>query len=86
MRRRLKQDQEKLVSLYVGNPQRETSRSTAELIQAAFKEITLLLIEVKNEVYAHLTNISPLQEHILVLLGFPITIYTQLTGQSFTPE
>jgi len=71
---------------HVGNPTRATARPTAELILAAFKEITLLLIEVKNEVYAHLTALSPLQKRILVLLSFPISIYTQLDGQSFTPE
>ncbi len=49
-------------------------------------EITLILIETKNQVYTHLTNLSPLQHRILVLLGFPITIYTQLDAQSFTPE
>nr|WP_234017140.1 hypothetical protein [Nostoc sp. 'Lobaria pulmonaria (5183) cyanobiont'] len=54
-----KKNQEKLAGLYVGNPKRETARPTAELLLAAFKEITLLLIEVKNEVlcplecYAH---------------------------------
>jgi len=72
--------------LYTGNSKRETARPTAELILAAFKEITLILIETKNQVYAYLTHLSPLQERILVLLGFPITIYTQLDGQSFTPE
>jgi hypothetical protein len=41
---------------------------------------------VKNEVYAHLADLSPLQQRILVLLGFSTTIYTQLGGQSFTPE
>lgn len=70
--------------LYI--PAIERVRPTAELLLAAFKEITLLLIEVKNEVYAHLTALSPLQQRILVLLGFSTTIYTQLGGQSFTPE
>ncbi|UKO99996.1 hypothetical protein L6494_09960 [Nostoc sp. UHCC 0870] len=86
VRRHLEKNQEKLAGLYVGNPKRETARPTAELVLAAFKEITLLLIEVKNEVYAHLTALSPLQNRILVSLGFPTTIYTQLAGQSFTPE
>ena len=88
VRRSLKQDQahqRHLAGLYVGNPQRKTSRPTAELLLAAFKEITLLLIEVNNQVYAHLTTLSPLQQRILSLLGFPTTIYTQLVGQSFTP-
>jgi len=86
VRRHLAENQEKLVGIYVGNPKRETARPTAEIILAAFKDITLLLIEVKNEVYAHLTALSPLQQKILVLLGFLVTIYTQLEGQSFTPE
>ena len=86
VRRNLEKNKEKLTGLYVGNPKRKTARPTAEIILAAFKEITLLLIEVKNEVYAHLTALSPLQERILVLLGFSTTIYTQLGGQSFTPE
>lgn len=86
VRSSLKSNEEKLAGLYTGNPKRETARPTAELILATFKEITLILIETKNEVYAHLTNLSPLQQRILVLLGFPITIYTQLDGQSFTPK
>ena len=60
VRSSLKENQEKLVGLYTGNPKRETARPTAELILAAFKEITLVLIEAKNELYAHLTNLSPL--------------------------
>ncbi|PAX52117.1 hypothetical protein CK510_20995 [Brunnivagina elsteri CCALA 953] len=86
VRRSLKENKEKLLGLYTGNPKRETARPTAEIILAAFKEITLILIGVKDEVYAHLTNLSPLQQRILSLLGFPIAIYTQLDGQSFTPK
>ena len=85
VRRNLNQNKEQIAGLYVGNPKRKTARPTAEIILAAFKEITLLLIEVKNEVYAHLTALSPLQQRILFLLGFSTTIYTQLGGQSFTP-
>jgi transposase len=86
VRHNLEKEKEKLAGLYVGNPKRETARPSAEIILAAFKEITLLLIEVKNEIYAHLTALSPLQKRILALLGFPLSIYTQLDGQSFTPE
>ncbi|MEH2162823.1 MAG: hypothetical protein V7K38_17795 [Nostoc sp.] len=86
VRRNLEQNKEKLAGLYVGNPKREAARPTAEILLAVFKEITLLLIEVKNEVYAHLTALSPLQQRLLILLGFSTTIYTQLGGQSFTPE
>lgn len=85
VRRCLEQEQQQLQGLFIGNPQRRTERPTASLILAVFKEITLLLIDVNNQVYAHLTALSPLQQRLLVLLGFPITIYTQLDGQSFTP-
>lgn len=85
VRRNLEKNQEKLSGMYVGNPKRETARPTAERILATFKDITLILIEVKNGVYAHLTTLSPLQQRILFLLGFSTTIYTQLIGQSFTP-
>lgn len=86
VRSSLKVNEEELAGLYTGNPKRKTARPTAELILAAFKEITLILIEAKNKIYAHLTNLTPLQQHLVVLLNFPITIYTQLDGQSFTPE
>jgi transposase len=86
IRSNLQENNEKLEGLYTGNPKRSTARPTAELILAAFKDITLMLIEVKNEVYAHLTHLSTLQQRILSLLGFPIAIYTQLDGQYFTPE
>ncbi|NES72845.1 MAG: hypothetical protein F6K24_50445 [Okeania sp. SIO2D1] len=86
LRRSLALHQETLSGLYAGNPRRETSRPTAELLLAAFNNITLLLVEVPSQTYSHLTTISPLQERILSFLGFSSTIYTQLAGPSFTPE
>jgi transposase len=59
VRRHLDKNQEKLAGLYAGNPQRKTACPTAEMLLAAFKEITLILIEVNNEVYTHLTTLSP---------------------------
>ena len=78
VRRHLDKNQEKLAGLYAGNPQRKTARPTAEMLLAAFKEITLILIEVNNEVYTHLTTLSPLQQRILVLLGFPLLFILSL--------
>jgi transposase len=40
VRRHLDKNQEKLAGLYAGNPQRKTARPTAEMLLAAFKEIT----------------------------------------------
>ena len=86
VRSNLHDSQQKLAGIYPGNPHRETSCPTAEMLLAAFKEITLTLVEVQPQVYiAHLTTLSELQQRILTLLGFSTTIYTQLTAQSFTP-
>ena len=78
VRQRLTAQQEKLSGLYPGNPKRATKRPTAEQLLAAFSEITLLLIDVPKQTYVHLTSLSPLQQHILALLEFPVEIYPQL--------
>ena len=85
VRRRLASLDEKLAGLYAGNPKRATARPTAEKLLAAFKEITLLLIEGPNQTYVHLTPLSPLQQQILALLEFPLEIYTQLEFETGEP-
>ena len=85
VRRRLASLDEKLAGLYAGNPQRATARPTAEKLLAAFKEITLLLIEGPQQTYVHLTPLSPLQQQILALLEFPLEIYTQLSSDAEEP-
>jgi transposase len=77
--------QSSLAGLYAGNPKRSTTQPTTERILAAFKEITLVLIDDGTELYAHLTSFSPLQQKILQLLNFPIEIYTRLLLQSDHP-
>ncbi len=81
----LTQREEKLAGLYVGNPKRSTAQPTAEQLLAAFSEITLVLIDVADHPYAHLTPLSPLQQKILVLLNFPVDVYTQLGPASDEP-
>ena len=78
-------EQSSLAGLYAGNPKRSTTQPTTERILAAFKEITLVLIDDGTELYAHLTSLSPLQQKILQLLNFPIEIYTRLFLQSDHP-
>jgi len=67
-----------LAGLYVGNPKRSTTQPTTERVLAAFKEITLVLIDNGTQISAHLTALSPLQQKILHLLNFPLEIYTRL--------
>ena len=85
MRRGLASQQEKLSGLYPGNPKRATARPTAEQLLAAFREITLLLIDTPHETYVHLSSLSPLQQQILALLNFDLEIYTQLGPEMVKP-
>jgi transposase len=85
VRRALAQEQSQIARVYAGNPKRSTAQPTAERLLASFKEITLVLIEARGEVYADLTVLNPLQQRILQLMNFPIDIYTDLGPQSDEP-
>ena len=74
-----------LAGLYAGNAQRETARPTAERLLGAFQEVTLMVVEGVHRVYRYLTALSPLQEHILELLGFSSRVYTRLCMVSHEP-
>jgi transposase len=85
VRRGLAAEETTLSGLYASNPKRETARPTAERLLAAFKEITLTVIEGASQVYRHLTALSPLQERILELLGFSSRVYRRLCTVSHEP-
>lgn len=74
-----------LSGLYAGNSQRETARPTAERLLEAFQEVTLTVIESMDQVYRHLTALTPLQERILELLGFSSRVYRRLCTVSHEP-
>jgi transposase len=67
-----------LSGLYPSNPRRATVRPTAELLLASFRDITLIMVNVRGQTYAHLTELTPLQQRILQALNFPVSIYTRL--------
>lgn len=85
VRRSLALEQTELAGLYAGNPKRSTAQPTAERLLESFKEITLVLIHAKGEVYVDLTALNPLQQRILQLMNFPTEIYTRLGPQSHHP-
>lgn len=73
VRRQLDKQQESLAGLFDGNPQRRTTRPTAERLLAAFVGITL---------YCHrdgsyeMSPLSSLQKQILSWMGIPASLYT----------
>ena len=85
VRRQLVAQGNALGGLYAGNSKRETARPTAERLLEAFQEVTLTVIEGAQQSYRHLTTLSPLQEHILELLGFSSQVYTRLCDVSLEP-
>lgn len=85
VRRSLLPEQRELAGLYAGNPKRSTPHPTAEKLLASFKEITLVLIHARGEVYVDLTSLNLLQQRILQLMNFSTEIYTRLGPQSDDP-
>lgn len=79
VRRALQQTQESLTGLYPANPKQSTHQPTTERLLAAFKEITLSLLQLPTQQFRHITPLTPLQTRILALLGFSPLLYADLT-------
>lgn len=71
-----------LTGVYAGNPKRGTARPTTERMLQAFEHINLLLIpsemSAEGQATCFVTQLSPVQERILSLLGLPTSLYTSL--------
>jgi transposase len=85
VRRALAHQQETLAGLYVGNPKRDTTHPTSELLLAQFRDITLTLLQVPPDLYLHITPLTPLQKKILALLNLPESMYSSLEPESENP-
>lgn len=71
-----------LAGVYRGNPKRGTPRPTTERMLRAFEHINLLLIpsemSAAGQAVCLVTQLAPVQERILALLGLPTSLYTSL--------
>ncbi len=85
VRRSLALEQTELTGLYAGNPKRSIAQPTAERLLESFKEITLILIHARGEVYVDLTRLNLIQQRVLQLMNFSIEIFTRLGPQSDDP-
>ena len=81
VRRSLKQQGATLVGLYKDNPRRATATPTAERLLQAFVPITLTQVHLPEQSVCHVTLLTPVQQQILALLGFPSDLYTSLAGR-----
>ena len=82
VRSKLKEQEQEIAGLYAGNPKRSTPRPTTELLLRAFKNIDFSIVELPEQTIAHITPLSELQRYILLLLGFPDSVYERLSGNS----
>ncbi|MCT7959074.1 IS1634 family transposase, partial [Laspinema palackyanum] len=85
MRRSLSSYDEKISGIYPGNPKRKTARPSAELLLAAFKEITLVSLRIALGGNRYLTKLSPVHQQILIRLNIPLKIYTNLADDEGPP-
>jgi transposase len=81
VRRSLKQQKATLAGLYKDNPRRATATPTAERLLQAFVPITLTRVQVSDQLVRHVTPLTPVQEHILRLLGLPADLYACLAWE-----
>jgi transposase len=78
VRRKLKQNQEKLTGLIENNPKKGIDNPTTERLLKMFDNVTLTIVHLPNQTIRHITPLSPLQTRILELLGLSAAVYTRL--------
>jgi transposase len=78
-RRKLKQNQEKLVGLIDNNPKKGIDNPTTERLLKMFDNITLTIIQLPGQTIRHLPALTAVQTRILELLGLSAGVYTRLS-------
>jgi transposase len=68
-----------LTEVYPGQPGRQTSRPSAELLLRVFKGINRSVVEVGGQQSVHVTPLRPVQQQVLDLLDLPDDLYQRLT-------
>ena len=78
VRRKLKQNQEKLVGLIENNPKKGIDNPTTERLLKMFDNITLTIVQLPGQNMRHLPALTVVQIRILELLGLSEDVYTRL--------
>jgi transposase len=78
VRRKLKQNQEKLTGMIENNPKKGIDNPTTERILKIFDEINLTIVHLPDRIIRHVTPLTALQTRLLQLLGLPADIYARL--------
>ena len=78
VRRKLKQNQEKLVGLIENNPKKGIDNPTTERLLKMFDNFTLTIVQLPGQSIRHLPALTAVQTRILELLGLSANVYTRL--------
>jgi transposase len=78
VRKTLQENQETLKGLYPGQPGRQAKRPSAELLLAAFKGISLAIVQTAGQLTAHLPPLKALHKKLLELWELPPDLYLRL--------
>ena len=81
VRRSLQQQGAALVGLHKENPRKATATPTAERLLQAFVPVTLTQVQLPEQIVRHVTPLTPVQQQILALLGFPPGLYASLARE-----
>lgn len=80
VRRKFKQNQEKLVGLIENNPKKGIANPTTERLLKMFDNITLTIVQLSGQSIRHLPVLTAVQIRILELLGLSADVYTRLAN------
>jgi transposase len=78
VRQRLRTEGSKLQEIYAGQPGRQTSRPSAELLLAALKTISVSVVAVNGQMHALLSPLTKVQQRLLELWGLPPDLYEKV--------
>lgn len=78
VRRKLKQNQEKLAGLIANNPKKGIDNPTTERLLKVFDNVTLTIVHLPDQSIRHITPLTTLQTRILELLGLSAAVYNRL--------
>jgi transposase len=78
VRERLRQEGSKLQGVYAGQPGRQTSRPSAELLLATMKTISVSVVEANGQVHALLSPLTEVQKRLLALWDMPPDLYEKV--------
>jgi transposase len=78
VRRKLKQNQEKLAGLIENNPKKGIDNPTTERLLKMFDNTTLTIVHLPDQTIRHLPVLTAVQVRILELLGLSADVYTRL--------